>query len=127
MRLGAFHARLQAIDPTRNSTNANIHNRLPPNRDCAQPTNGIVTPSASRYPVLTHWIVDTAVSNCAASVCSATLTIVVSKTTASPPTISTVAILTTFGSIGSLARVTVVMPSPFRYRTVSTHQASGPR
>ena len=61
MRLGALQARLDAIEPTRNTSNANIHRRLAPNRRCAQPTNGIVMPKARRYPVLTHWIVATVV------------------------------------------------------------------
>jgi hypothetical protein len=54
MRLGALQARLQATEPTRKTTRANIQTRLPPNRPCAQPANGIAMPRASRKAVLTH-------------------------------------------------------------------------
>ena len=57
IRLGASQARLQAIDAARKMVRPIIHSRLPPIRACAQPTTGMVTPSASRYPVLTHWMV----------------------------------------------------------------------
>ena len=48
--------------------------------------------------MVTHWIVDTEVCILSASVCRATLTMVVSKMTAMPPTIRIRAVLTTFGS-----------------------------
>ena len=48
IRLAAFQARLEAIEPARNTSSANIQTRLPPNRPCAHPASGIVTPRASR-------------------------------------------------------------------------------
>ncbi len=48
IRLGALHARLAAIEPTAKITSAIIHSRLPPIRACAQPTRGMVAPSAKR-------------------------------------------------------------------------------
>ena len=54
MRLAALQDRLHRIEPIRKTVSANIHTRLPPKRACAQPASGIATPSASKYPVLTH-------------------------------------------------------------------------
>ncbi len=48
MRLVALQARLHAMEATRKIVSAIIQSRLPPMRACAQPTTGIVTPSASR-------------------------------------------------------------------------------
>ncbi len=48
MRLGALQARLEATEPARKITSADIHTRLPPKRPCAHPASGIVTPRASR-------------------------------------------------------------------------------
>jgi hypothetical protein len=48
--------------------------------------------------VVTHWIVATEVSSFTASVRRATLTMVVSKMTAIPPTMRIRAVLITFGS-----------------------------
>ena len=43
-----FQARLEPIDPTRNTASANIHSRLPPNRRSAQVDSGTAMPRASR-------------------------------------------------------------------------------
>ncbi|MCX4781978.1 hypothetical protein [Streptomyces sp. NBC_01264] len=61
--------------------------------------------------MLTHWIVEIGTCSCCERVSSATLTIVVSKTTASAPTISARAILMTFGSIRSAAVASVMEAS----------------
>ncbi len=64
--------------------------------------------------MLTHWIVVTGVSSFTESVCRATLTIVVSKMTAIPPTTRIRAVLTTAGSSFSAAGFAGVaaMPTP---------------
>ncbi len=64
--------------------------------------------------MLTHWIVETDVCSWMARVCRATLTIVVSKMTASAPTTRIKALLSTFGSIRSWpgSRVVLAAMSP---------------
>ena len=69
--------------------------------------------------MLTHWMVATEVFSCSGEVCSATLTMVVSKTTARPPTISTIATFITCGStaiVGSFAVLTLASPHKIRLR-----------
>ncbi len=61
---------------------------------------------------MTHWIVLTEASSFAESVCRATLTIVVSKTTAMPPTMRIRAVLTTAGSSFSAAGFAGVAATP---------------
>ena len=60
--------------------------------------------------MVTHWIVATEVCSLSASVCRATLTIVVSKMTAIAPTMRIRAVLTTFGSSLSAAGSLVSLP-----------------
>jgi hypothetical protein len=60
--------------------------------------------------VVTHWIVETETSRLVASWCRATLTIVVSKTTARAPTTRISAVLRTFGSSFSFDRVDIASP-----------------
>lgn len=59
--------------------------------------------------MVTHWMTGSEVCSRAASVCRATLTIVVSKTTARAPTMRIRALLSTAGSILSL--LAPVMPA----------------
>ena len=54
--------------------------------------------------MVTHWIVETDACSWVASVCRATLTIVVSKTTAMTPTTRMRPVLMTFGSTLPSAR-----------------------
>ena len=86
IRLPIDQASPHSIEPARKSAIAVIHTRLAPNRSAAQPVSGITTASASRYAVLTHWIVATVVWNSRPSVSSATLTIVVSRIAGTAPT-----------------------------------------
>ena len=104
---------------------ANIQSRLPPKRLCPQPTSGIVTPSASRYPVLTHWMVETEVLSSRASVGRATLTMVVSKITAMAPTMTTVAMrmICWIDAVRpglSCAAVLLILRLSLRYKCVSS-------
>src|ERR1700761_3650895 len=85
IRLLAFQASEHSAEPPTNKMRAPIHSRLPPNRAWAQPTTGIATPRASRYPVLTHWIWLTVECSAPTRVCSAMETIVVSSTAAGAP------------------------------------------
>ena len=66
--------------------------------------------------MLTHWIVVTELCNLRASVCSATLTMVVSKMTAITPTTRISAVLTTFGSSWPAAGAGVVAMTPLSIR-----------
>ena len=43
-----FHARLEPIEPIRNTARENIHSRLPPNRCRPQVLSGTAMASASR-------------------------------------------------------------------------------
>jgi hypothetical protein len=96
MRSGSLHAALQRSEPTRKRVRASIQARFPPSRFCTHALSGTVAARASTYPVVTHWIVDTGALRSTESVCKATLMIVVSKTTARMPTISTLAVRVTF-------------------------------
>ncbi len=88
IRLEAFHASAHSTDPATNTSSAAIQVRLPPHRLSAQPVIGIATAIASRYPVVTHWIVPSVECSVTVSVCSARVTIVESRIAAIPPTIS---------------------------------------
>jgi hypothetical protein len=69
--------------------------------------------------VVTHWIVVTEVCSFSASVCRATLTIVVSKMTAITPTTRISAVLTTFGSSWPAAGAGAVAMTPLSIRDES--------
>ena len=97
IRLASFQDTEHRTDPTTKITSAAIHARLPPQRASAQPVTGIATVSASRYAVLTHCIVPTVECNLSTSVCSAIVTIVVSRIAAIPPMISASAARRTSG------------------------------
>src|SRR3989442_11591350 len=105
-----LHARPHKPLVTTNAATAVIHTRLGPKRSAAHPVSGIAVASASRYPVLTHWIVDRGECNSIRRVSSATLTIVVSRIDMTAPTITTMAIRrTSRGSASAIrSRVQVV-------------------
>ena len=60
-QLPMVQASPHSIEPARKTAIAAIHTRLAPKRSAAHPVSGIATASASRYAVLTHWIVVTVV------------------------------------------------------------------
>ena len=98
IRLSTFQAQAQSTEPSRNRVRATSHSRLAPSRLCAHPEKGIATNIASRYAVLTHWIVLTDAWSELPSSWIATLTIVVSRMTATAPVITAAAIRLSCGS-----------------------------
>ena len=54
----ADHARPESTDPATNRVTTSIHSCLAPKRSDAHPVMGITTASATRYPLATHWIVE---------------------------------------------------------------------
>ncbi len=90
MRELADHAIPQRQDPTTNSETDVIHINLAPKRSTAQPVTGMTTAKASRYPVVTHWMVETDTWKSRARVSSATATIVVSRMAMIDPSTMTV-------------------------------------
>jgi hypothetical protein len=89
IRLPAFQANAHSAELVANATVAVMNSRLAPNRSTAHPVVGITTVRASRYPVTTHWIVDSPACKSAPSVRSATLTIVLSSWLMTMPSTST--------------------------------------
>ena len=87
----AFHASPDRTEPATNRPTTIIHSRLAPKRSDAQPVIGITVASATRYPVATHWIVDSEACSSRLSVASATLTIVVSRIDMIAPITTTLA------------------------------------
>jgi hypothetical protein len=89
IRLPTDHAMPHSAEPPRNSASETIHMRLIPNRPADHPVSGMTIDSASMYPVVTHWIVDSDVCRRPPSVSIATLTIVVSRIDMMAPSTTT--------------------------------------
>jgi len=89
IRLPIDQASPDRADPQVNSTSAVIHTLLVPNLLLAHPDSGMTMPSASRYPVITHWAADSEACRSRLSVSSATFTIVVSRIAMICPQITT--------------------------------------
>ena len=86
----ADHATPHRQDPMTNSETDVIHINFVPKRSTAQPVTGMTTAKASRYPVVTHWMVETDTWKSRASVSRATATIVVSRIAMIDPSTMTV-------------------------------------
>ena len=65
---------------------------MAPIRSTSQPFNGSIRAKASRYPLVTHWIVESALCSSIASVGSETFTTVVSNWDRNDPNTATEAI-----------------------------------
>lgn len=116
---GASHATAHKTEPSRKISSPAIQATRDPNRVAAQPANGTATASASRYPVLTHWIVDTGTSRSRPSVSSAMVVIVVSRIGAIRPMITAHATRRVAGSMVWAGDVVAVMGTPLRIICVS--------
>lgn len=118
IRLLMDHAAAHSAEPATNNTSEVTHTGLAPNRSIAQPVTGIATPTASRYPVTTHWTVDSGAPSSRLSVSSATFTIVVSSNTMMAPAITTRPVMMTLRSsfpgttAGAADRVGTLMIPP---------------
>lgn len=108
IRLAPFHAAAHSTEASTNSTSAAIQTRLPPQRRSAHPVTGIATATASRNPVVTHWIVPVVVCSFTTNVWIASVTIVESRIAAIPPTSSAISAFFTCGdSFASVVSVIV--------------------
>jgi hypothetical protein len=87
----ALHATPHSALVATNADTAVIQTRRGPKRSAAQPVSGMTVARASRYAVATHWIVESGAWRSRPSVCSATLTIVVSRIDIIAPTMTTTA------------------------------------
>lgn len=79
IRLSAFVARAQSVEPIRKTERPSSHTRLAPKRITAQPATGTARATASRQPVVTHSMVAGVACNSPPSVLIPTLTIVASR------------------------------------------------
>ena len=75
-----------------------IHIRLAPKRSTAHPVSGMTVASASRYPVYTHWTVDSGRPEVLGQGGMATLTMVVSRIDMMVPSTTTRASRLSWGS-----------------------------
>lgn len=73
-------------------------------RSTSQPFSGSISASASRYPLVTHWITGRVVCRSVARLESETLTTVASSSARNEPSEATVTIFQIAGSSGSDAR-----------------------
>ena len=89
IKLSADHDSPHMAEPSVNRPSEIIHIRFAPNRSTIQPDSGMTMANASRYPVVTHWIVANDVWKSRLSVSMATLTIVVSRIDIIVPRITT--------------------------------------
>lgn len=79
IRLVADQASAHSTEPSRNTPTAASQVRLPPNRSASQPDAGTAATTASRYPVVTHWISATDAPNSSVRASMPTLTMVASR------------------------------------------------